>query len=109
MKQFLNKHKVNITRWLYLNGILWNVSTSPELQDIQEKHYNNYNELSRDTFNDNVAQGYWHFVISCAEKLMREIQQHHGVTFIHVMHGMVKLNYWKIPLGVSVSFMVDFD
>ena len=28
MKPSLNQHKVDITRWLYLNGIPFNVSTS---------------------------------------------------------------------------------
>ena len=36
MKPSLNKHKVDITIWLYLNGIPFNVSTSPEFRDIHK-------------------------------------------------------------------------
>ena len=68
MKPLLKKHKVDITRWLYLNGILFNVSNSPEFRAIYEKYYSNYTALSRITFNDNVAHDYWRFDIACAEK-----------------------------------------
>ena len=41
MKPLLKKHTVDITRWLHLNGIPFNVLTSPEFQDIHENHYDN--------------------------------------------------------------------
>ena len=108
MKPLLNQHKVEITIWLYLNGILFNVSTSPEFWAIHEKHYDNYTILSWIYFNDNVAHDYRRFVIACAEKLTRRIQQHHGEWFLYVMHAMVKLNNGNNYLGASMSFMVDF-
>ena len=64
MKPSTNQHKVNITRWLYLNGIPFNVSTSPGFRAIHKKHYNNYTFLSRITSNDNVAHDYRCFVIA---------------------------------------------
>ena len=109
MKPLLKQHRVEITRWLYLNGIPFNVSTSPEFRVIHEKHYNNCTFLSRITFNVNVAHDYRRFVIDCVEKLTRRIQQHHGEPFIHVMHDIVTLNDGNNYLGASVSFMVDFD
>ena len=109
MKASLNQHKVDITGWLYLSGIPFNISTSPEFWAIHEKHCNNYTVLSRVTFNYNVAHDYWRLVISCAEKLTRGIQQHHGEPFIHVMHDMVTLNDGNNYLGASMLFMVDFD
>ena len=39
MEPLLKQHKVEITIWLYLNGIPLNVSTSTEFQDIHNKHY----------------------------------------------------------------------
>ena len=109
MKPLLKQHKVDITRWLYLNGIWFNVSTSPEFWAIHEKHYDNYTVLSRITFNVNVAHDYQRFFIACEEKLKRGIQQHHGEPFFHVMNYMVTLNDGNNLLGESVSFMVDFD
>ena len=38
MKPSLKQHKVDINRWLYLNGIPFNVSTSSELRDIHENY-----------------------------------------------------------------------
>ena len=108
MKPSLKQHKVDITRWLYLNGIPFNVSTSSEFRAIHEKYYDNYTVLSRIIFNDNVAHDYRRFFIACAEKLTRGIYQHHGEPFLHVMHDMVTLNDGKNYLGASVSFMVDF-
>ena len=67
MKPLLKQHKVGITRWLYLNGILFNVLNSHEIWAIHKKHYNNYIDLSRITFNNNVAHDYRRFVIACAE------------------------------------------
>ena len=109
MKKLLKQHKVDITRWLCLNGIPFNVSTSSEFWDIHEKHYDNYTVLSQITFNDNVAHYYWRFVISCAGKIMRGIQQHHGEPFLHVMHEMVTLEDGNNYLGASMSLIVDFD
>ena len=109
MKPSLKQHKVDITRWLYLNGIPFNVSTSSGFQAIHEKYYDNYTVLSWITFNDNVSHDYWRFVIACAEKLTCGIHQHHGEPFLHVMHDMVTLNDGENYLGASVSFMVDFD
>ena len=108
MKPSLKQHKVDINRWLYLNGIPLNVSNSSEFRAIHEKHYNKYTVLSRITFNNNVYHDYLSFVIACAVKLTRRIQQHHGEPFLHVMHDMVTLNDWENYLGASVSFMVDF-
>ena len=54
MKPSLKQHKVDITRWLYLNGIPFNVSTSSEFRAIHKKYYDNYNVISRISFNDNV-------------------------------------------------------
>ena len=71
MKPSLKQHKVDITRWLYLNGVPFNVSTSSEFRAIHENHYENYTVLSRITFNDNVAHEYRRFVIACAERLTR--------------------------------------
>ena len=109
MKLLLKQHKVYITRCLYLNMILFNVSNSPGFLAIHKKNYNKYTVFSQITFNDNVAHDYWRFVIACAEKLTRGIQQHHGEPFLHVMHDMVTLNDRNNSLGMSVSFMVDFD
>ena len=69
MKSSLKQHKVDITRWLYLNGIWFNVSTSPEFWAIHDNHYDNYTDLSWDTFDNNVAHDYLNFVIVCTEKL----------------------------------------
>ena len=102
MKPSLKQHKVDITRWLYLNEIRFNISTSPEFRAINENHYDNYTFLSRIIFNGNVAHDYRRLVISCAEKLTRGIQQHHGEPFIHVMHDMVTLNDCNNYLGASV-------
>ena len=41
MKLSLKQHKVDITRWLCLNGIPFNVSNSSEFRSIQEKYYDN--------------------------------------------------------------------
>ena len=41
MKPSLKQHKVEITRWYYLNGILFNVLTSSEFWAVQKKHYHN--------------------------------------------------------------------
>ena len=109
IKSSLNQHKANISRWLYLNGIPFNVSTFPGFWALHEKHYNNYTVLIRITFNENVANDYWRIFITCAEKLTRRIQQHHSEPFIHVMHDMVTFNNRKYYLGASVSFMVYFD
>ena len=92
MKQLSKQHKVDITIWLYLNGIPFNVSTSTEFRDTHEKHYDNYTVLSWITFNKNVTHDYKCFVIACEEKLTCGIQQHHGEPFFHVMHDMVNLN-----------------
>ena len=51
MKPSSNQHKVEITIWLYLNGILFNVSTSPEFWDIHENNDDNYTIPSRIKFN----------------------------------------------------------
>ena len=109
MKPSLNQHKVDITRWFYLNGIPFNVSTSSWFRAIHENYYDNYTVLSRITFNGKVVHDYQRFFISCAEKLTCGIQQHHGEPFIHVMHDMGTLNDRNNYLGASVSFMVDFD
>ena len=109
MKPSLSQHKVDITRWLYLDGIPFNVLTSPEFQSIHEKHYENYTVLSQITSDNNVAHDYRRFVIACVEKLTRGIQRHHGEPFLHVMHDMVTLNYGNNYLGESASFMVSFD
>ena len=109
MKPSLKQHKVDIARWLYLNGIPFNVSTSSEFRAIHKKYYENYTILSRITFNKNVAHDYRRFVIAFAEKLTRGIHQHHGEPFLHVMHDMVTLHDRENYLGASVSFMVDFD
>ena len=66
MKPSLKQHKVDITRWRYLNGIPFNVSTSTEFWSIQQKHYNNYAVLSWIKFNDNIAHDYRRFVNTCA-------------------------------------------
>ena len=58
MKSSSKQHKVDITRWLYLNGIPFNVLTSPEFRTIHEKNYDNYTVLSWITFNDNVDHDY---------------------------------------------------
>ena len=100
---------MGITRWLYLNGIQFNASTSSEFLAIHEKYYDNYTFLSQIAFNDNVAHDYQRFIISCAEKITRGIHQHHAEIFLHVMHDMVALNDGNNYLGVSVSFMVDFE
>ena len=102
MKPLINQHKVDITRWLYLNGVPINVSTYPEFRAVHEKHYNNYTDLSQITFNNNSAHDYQHFVIACAEKLTRGIQQHHSEPFLHVMYDMVTLNDPNNYLGASV-------
>ena len=68
MKLPLKQHKVDITRWLYLNGIPFNVLASPEFRVIHEKHYKNYTVLSWITLNDNVSHDYQRFFIACAEK-----------------------------------------
>ena len=109
MKPYLKKHKVEITMWLYLNGIPFNIPTSSEFRDIHEKYYDNYTFLSRITFNKNVDHEYQRFVIACAEKLTQGIHQHHGEPFLRVMHDMVTLNDRENYLGASVSFVVDFD
>ena len=67
MKPLLKQYKVGITIRLYLNGILLNVSTSPEFWAIHKKHYDNYIALSQIKFNDNVAHDYQRFFIACAE------------------------------------------
>ena len=43
MKPWLNQHKVDITRWLYPNGIPFNVFTSPEFRAIHEKNLQQLN------------------------------------------------------------------
>ena len=90
MKTLLKKHKLDIARWLYLNGIPFNVSTSSEFRAIHEKYYDKYTVLSHITFNYNVAHDYRRFFIACSGKLTRGIHQHHGEPFFHVMHDMVK-------------------
>ena len=92
MKRSPNQHKVDITRRLYLNGVLFNVLTSTEFRAIQKKHYDNYIVLIRIKFNDNVTHDYQRFFIVCAEKPTRGIQQHHGEPFIHVMYAMLTLD-----------------
>ena len=109
MKPSLQQHKVDITRWLYLNGIPFNVLTSSEFWAIHDKYYDNYTILSRITFNDNVSHDYRRFFIAFAEKLTRGIHQYHSEPFLHVMHDMVTLNDRKNCFGESVSFVVDFD
>ena len=109
MKPLSKKHKVDITIWLYLNGIKFNVSTSPVFRSIHGKNYENYTVLSQITFNDKVAYDYRRFVIACAEKLTCGIQQHHGEPFLRVMHDIVTLNNRNNKFGVSVSFMMDFE
>ena len=109
MKPSLKQHKVNITIWLYLNGIPLDVLTSPECWDIHEKHYNNYAFLIRITSNNNVAHDYQQFFIACEGKLMCGIQQHLGEAFLRVMYDIVTLNGGENYLEASVSFMVDFD
>ena len=108
MKTLLKKHKLDITRWLYLNGIPFNVSNSSEFWAIHEKYYDNYTVLSQITFNYNVAHDYRRFFIACSGKLTRGIHQHHSELFLLVMHYMVTLNNGKNYLGASVSFMVYF-
>ena len=66
MKPWLKQHKVEITRWLYLNGIPFNVLTSSEFWDIHENYYDNYTVLSRIKFSNNAAHDYRRFFISCA-------------------------------------------
>ena len=109
MKPSWKQHKVDITRWLYLNGIPFNVSNSPEFRAIHKNHYDNYTALIKIICNYNVSHQYWCFFIACAEKLMRGIQQHHGEPFLYVMHDMVTLNNGKNYFEASLSFMVDFD
>ena len=109
MKPSLKQHKVDIARWLYLNGITFNVSNSTTYRAIHKKHYDKYTVIGPIKFNNNIAHGYQWFIIACAEKLMRRIQQQHGETFIHVIHDTVMLNDGDNYLGASVSFMVDFD
>ena len=109
MRSSLKQHKVDIARWLYLNGIPFNVSTSSEFCAIHENYYDNYNVISRISFNDNVAHDYRSFFIACSEKLTRGIYQHHGEPFLHAMHDMVTLNNGNNYLGAFVSLMVDFD
>ena len=99
MKSSLNQHKVDISRWLYLNGITFNVLTSPEFWSIHYKHCDNYTALSWIKFSENVAHEYRRFVIACAKKLTRGIQQHHGELFLYVMHDMVTLNNRNITWG----------
>ena len=105
MKPQLYQHKVAITRWLYLNGIPFNVTTSPEFWAIYEKHYDNYTVLSLITFNNNVYHDYQCFVIECVDKLTHGIQQHHDEPFLHVMHNMVTLNDRNNYFGAPVSLM----
>ena len=100
---------MDIPRWLYLNGIPFNVLTSSEFWAIHEKHYENYTVLSRIKFNNNTPHDIRRFIIACGEKLTHGIQQQHGGIFTHVMHGTVTLNYGNNYLGASVSFMSDFD
>ena len=102
MKPSLNQHKVDITRWLYLNGIPFNVLTSSEFRDIHEKYYDNYTVLSRITFNDNVARDNRRFVIACAGNLTCGIHKHHGEPFFHVMHDTMTLNDRENYLVASV-------
>ena len=90
---------MDITRWLYLNGIPFNASTSSEFLAIHENYYDNYTVLSRITFNENVAHDYRRFVIACTETLTRGIHQHHGENVLHVMHNMVTLNDGTITWG----------
>ena len=52
IKPSLNQHKVDINRWLYLNGIPFNVLTSSEFWAIHKRHYDNYTVLSQITSND---------------------------------------------------------
>ena len=108
MKPSLNKHKVDITRWLCLNVIPFNVCSSSEFWAIYKEYYDNYSVISRITFNNNVLCDYRRFVIACAEKWTHGIHQHYGESFLHVMHDMVMLNDRKNYLGASVSFMVYF-
>ena len=99
MKPLSKQHEVDITRWLYLNGIPFNVLPFPGFWAIHEKHCDNYTVPSGITFNDNVTLDYRCFVIACTEKLTSGIEKHHGEPFIHVMHDMVTL---KNYLGASV-------
>ena len=92
MKPSVKQHKFDITRWLYLNRIPFNVSTSSEFRATHEKYYDNCTVLSWITFNEDVAHDYRRFVIACAEKLMVGIHQHCGEPFLIVMHDMVTLN-----------------
>ena len=39
MKPSLKQHNMDITRWLYLNRITFNVSNYPEFWALHEKHY----------------------------------------------------------------------
>ena len=58
MKPLLKQHNVDITRWLYLNGVPFNVLTSSEFWAIHEKYYDNYTILSWIKSNDNVSRDY---------------------------------------------------
>ena len=58
MKLLLNQHKLEISRWLYLNGIPFYVSTYTAFWAIHDNHYNNYTALSWYAFNNNVAHDY---------------------------------------------------
>ena len=58
MKPLLKQHTVDITIWLYLNGIPFNVLTSPKFRAIHKKHYDNYTVLSWIKSNDNVSRDY---------------------------------------------------
>ena len=58
MKPLIKRHKVEITRWLYLNDVTFNVSTYPEFWAIHDNHYENYTDLSQITFNNKSAHDY---------------------------------------------------
>ena len=58
IKPSLKQHKVDITRWFYLDGIPFNISTSHAFWAIHKKHYDNYTALSRDKFNNKFAHYY---------------------------------------------------
>ena len=69
----LNQHKVDITRWLYLNEIPFNVLTSPEFFAVYKKRYNKYTSLIKITFNNNTSHDHQRFAIDCAETLTHSI------------------------------------
>ena len=58
MKSWSKQPKVEITRWLYLNWIPFNVSTSPKFWAIHKNHYDKYTVIGPIKFNNNIAHGY---------------------------------------------------